>query len=338
MIKEKKCVKISEILKVCSMRFKDFLNLNVEHWAGQRNINMKQVNKLATHYAENYEKYGNFCIFHPLYVAQTKDHYYLVDGQHKWKALNIVLQTYYFDENDPSLEIPVAFVKNVEPEKVFLILNSNREQNVIHKNRINRKLKNTVPYTNQIGFKPLLIKNGSKNAVKESEELEDLEESGDIFEESEDGIDEGELLDDAFTILKQKYKNFGNGQKRPNINSDEIQSIIMIKDVIAKYHIKKAEELVNYFVKLDKEYRGRSKSFYIKVVNNVESSKKRERERMIENYKNLVKNQEMHMLGLFKSVGHPKKSKESNVQKYSNYWLKDLLNIINQSQTPLIQF
>ena len=279
-------IKIDDNYKLEKMSFKSFNDLNPESWSGQRMLDEDRVLQLEMDFRENFENFGSFLIRQAFCITIIDDKYYILDGQHRYKALKNI-----FEESGISFFIPVGTIicdDKKTAEREFFILNTTTPQLSIHMSKTERKI-------------------GIKN---------------------DDGINDDEIIDDAFDILKMKFTNFTNKKIRPNIHTDSIKEKIKKHNIIKIMGIVKAKELANYMILLHNYYLKKNVSYFTKIAKDEESNVAQETKRIETFYSKISKDGKQHMLGIFKTNSQIKCKSSGD---YSRYWIHHLKNIIKQN-------
>jgi len=78
--------------------FKRYSNLiHIELWENQRDPNQNLINKIVEDQLEYYKKYEEFTFPSALVLVHFNNKEYLIDGQHRFKALEILYNKYKYD-------------------------------------------------------------------------------------------------------------------------------------------------------------------------------------------------------------------------------------------------
>jgi hypothetical protein len=70
---------------------------HIELWQNQRDANQNLIDKIVNGQLEYYKKYGEFTFPGSLVIVRFKGEAYLIDGQHRFKALEILYNKYNCD-------------------------------------------------------------------------------------------------------------------------------------------------------------------------------------------------------------------------------------------------
>lgn len=143
-------------------------------------------------------------------------------------------------------------------------------------------------------------------------------------------INDDNIIDEAFEIIQIKFKNFNNKKTRPNIYTYFVKEEIKKHNLIQIFNISSCSELVNYIELLNISYSNKDISYFKNIVTKNEKNKLQELKRLEQFYDQIIKNENYHMLGLFKTNNNNKG--ESSSENYSHYWMSKLKKIIKKTK------
>lgn len=87
----------------CDYKYINMLTLlknRVQIWQYQRTVNLDRTKELIQNLKDNFIKYNEFCIRHPIIICKYKNNDYIIDGQHRYYALyNLMSENFITDTN-----------------------------------------------------------------------------------------------------------------------------------------------------------------------------------------------------------------------------------------------
>lgn len=286
-------LQIDKNYTISRINFKEFIQKDPEPWAGQRSLDEEHVDDLVKQFTDNYEKYGNFLIRHPLYVTEINKKLYLLDGQHKYNALKKIINK----NQDINFYIPVGKIycnDTKSAEREYLILNYNVPQRLMHMEKMERDLNSWDDDFNDVA----IIEDAFKDLKKIYTNFNDKKIRPHVNVES---VKEEIKKHDIVNIYNiTHYSQLSNYIQQLHTFYLS-QPLLYFKNIVLKTEGNKKEELK------------RIENFYNDVIKS-------------QSNKNIY-----HLLGLLKTNNIGVNGKPAS-QNYVNVWMNKLKEIIEESK------